>query len=101
MILYTTMMMAGLATLVSGSMLTTMDTSYDVEDEVGQLDLGLGPGRDVRCKEGSPRGEDGATYCSQITPQELLRMNKTASSKSRGHVRSGQGQLALPLLLTS
>ncbi|XP_042209102.1 procollagen-lysine,2-oxoglutarate 5-dioxygenase 1-like isoform X2 [Homarus americanus] len=60
----------------------TMDVSYEVKEDLLDLDiaLGLDTGVGVRCVEGLPRGEDGLDYCRPLSPQDRLRMNKTATN---------------------
>lgn len=60
-----------------------MDVSYDVKEDLLPLEvaLGLDTGVGVRCAEGQPRGEDLVEYCRPLTPQERLRLNKTATSE--------------------
>lgn len=60
-----------------------MDVSYDVKEDLLPLEvaLGLDTGVGVRCAEGQPRGEDLVEYCRPLTPQERLRLNRTATSE--------------------
>ncbi|XP_066943980.1 procollagen-lysine,2-oxoglutarate 5-dioxygenase 1 isoform X2 [Macrobrachium rosenbergii] len=59
----------------------TMDMSYDVNEDILDIDvaLGLDTGVGIRCVEGTPKGEDLQEYCRPLTPQERLRLNRTAS----------------------
>ncbi|XP_071545280.1 procollagen-lysine,2-oxoglutarate 5-dioxygenase 1-like isoform X2 [Panulirus ornatus] len=78
MLLSVTVVLVGIAGLVSASLPAAMDTNYDVDEDPELLNSGLLPG--VHCVQGVPRGEDLNKYCRQISPQKLLRMNKTAEN---------------------
>lgn len=76
----------GAATLLATTVLAdepAMDVSYDVKEDLLPLEvaLGLDTGVGVRCAEGHPRGEDLVEYCRPLTPQERLRLNRTATSE--------------------
>ncbi|XP_069181072.1 procollagen-lysine,2-oxoglutarate 5-dioxygenase 1 isoform X2 [Procambarus clarkii] len=76
--------LACVAVLTSSTTLDAMDVSYEVKEDLLDVDVALGldqgVGMGVRCLEGQPRGEDGQMYCRPLTPQTRLRMNKTANS---------------------
>lgn len=79
----------GAAALLATTVLAdepAMDVSYDVKEDLLPLEvaLGLDTGVGVRCAEGQPRGEDLVEYCRPLTPQERLRLNRTATSEYSG-----------------